>query len=68
VQRWRLVQARIHLGTPGVHARVLDLSWARRHVRVRLSPWQPPVDAGDTHVGSASRPAIPQPHQAGITP
>jgi hypothetical protein len=59
VPRWRLVQARIHLGTPGVRDRVLDLSCARQHVRVRLPPWQPPVDAGDTHVGSASRPAIP---------
>jgi len=59
VPRWRLVHAQIHLGTPGVHARVLDLSCARQHVWVRWPPWQPPVDAGDTHVGSASRPAIP---------
>ena len=38
VPRWRLVQAQSHLGTPGVHARVLDISWARQPIRVRRPP------------------------------
>jgi len=36
---------------------VIDFSCARQPIRVRLPPWQPLVDVGDTHVGSASRPA-----------
>jgi hypothetical protein len=59
VQRWRIVHDRIRLWKPGVRDRVMDLSGALPPVRVRLTPWQPPVDAGDTHVGSAARPAIP---------
>jgi len=68
VPRWRLMNAQSHLGTPGVHARGLDLSWARQPVRVRWPPWQPPVDAGDTHAGSASRPAIPSAPPGGDPP
>jgi hypothetical protein len=59
VQRWRLVHDRIRLWKQGVRALEMDISWALPHVRVRVTPWPPTVDAGATHVGSAARPAIP---------
>jgi hypothetical protein len=60
------VQDRIRLRQQGFRDLVLDLSCALHHVRVRLTPWQPPVYAGYTHVGSASRPAIPPAHRGWV--
>ena len=62
------MRAQIDLRTPGVRERVMDRSWARQHVRVRLPPWQLLVDAGNTHVGSASRPVIPPAPRGGDHP
>ena len=59
VQRWRIVQDRIRRWKQGVRALVMNISCTLHHFRVRLTPWQPTVEAGYTHVGSASRPAIP---------
>ena len=59
VPRWRLVQDRIRLWKRGVRDLVMELCCALHNSRVRLTLWQAPVDAGDTHVGSASRPALP---------
>ena len=59
VKRCRIVKDRIRLWKQGVRDLVMELCCALHNFRVRLTLWQGPVDAGDTHVGSASRPALP---------
>jgi len=68
VQRYRMVKDRIRLRKQGIGALVMDICGALPHFRMRLTPWQPMVEAGYTHVGSASRPATLPAIQAGITP
>src|SRR5215475_3711700 len=43
----------------------MDISCALPHVRVRLTPWQPPVYAGYTRVGSALLRRSPSPYRLG---
>jgi hypothetical protein len=65
VQRYRMVKDRIRLRKQGIGALVMDICGALHHFRVRLTPWQPVVEAGYTHVGSASRPATLPAHTGG---
>jgi len=46
VKRCRIIQDRLRLWKEGVHALVMELCWALRNVRVRLTPWQAVVSSG----------------------
>jgi hypothetical protein len=43
VKRCRIIQDQLRLWKEGVHDLVLELCWALRNFRVRLTPWQPVV-------------------------
>ncbi len=50
VKRWRMVKESICLRKEGVRDRMMARCCALHHVRVRLTPWQPRVEAGYTQV------------------
>jgi len=50
VKRCRSVTDRLRLWKEDVRDRVIDLCGALHNVRVRLTPWQPMVSSGSTHI------------------